>query len=95
LEEWIEYLKTGNIRPDTTAPGLAEAREKLRRLSMSKAEQDAYYRHISAVMVQNDAINANRLETLAEAAKALKKNGVDEVIIAKSLGLTIEEVHVL
>jgi len=22
LEEWIEYLKTGNIRPDTTAPVL-------------------------------------------------------------------------
>ena len=30
LEEWIEYLKTGIIRPDTTAPGLGEAREKLK-----------------------------------------------------------------
>jgi predicted transposase/invertase (TIGR01784 family) len=107
LEEWIEYLKTGNIRPDTTAPGLAEAREKLRRLSMSKAEQDAYYRHISAVMVQNDALDASKLEGRAEGlaegraeertknAKALKENGVDEALIAKSLGLTIEEVRAL
>ena len=29
LEEWIDYLKTGRIRPDTTAPGLKEARKKL------------------------------------------------------------------
>ena len=29
LEEWIEYLKTGIIRPDTKAPGLEEARRKL------------------------------------------------------------------
>jgi hypothetical protein len=28
-------------------------------------------------------------------AKALKKNGVDEALIAKSLGLTIEEVRAL
>ena len=30
LEEWIEYLKTGIIKPDTQAPGLGEAREKLK-----------------------------------------------------------------
>lgn len=32
LDEWIEYLKDGTIRPDTTAPGLKEAREKLKYL---------------------------------------------------------------
>jgi hypothetical protein len=36
LEDWIDYLKTGNIRPGTTAPGLEEAREKLQYLSMNK-----------------------------------------------------------
>lgn len=34
LEEWMDYLKDGRIRPDTTAPGLGEAREKLRYYSM-------------------------------------------------------------
>jgi predicted transposase/invertase (TIGR01784 family) len=74
---------------------------------MSKAEQDAYYRHISAVMVQNDALDASKLEGRAEGlaegraeertknAKALKRNGVDEALIAKSLDLTIEEVRAL
>ena len=30
LDEWIKYLKDGTIRPDTTTPGLREAREKLK-----------------------------------------------------------------
>ena len=34
LEEWMNYLKRGVIRPDTKAPGLEEAREKLRYYSM-------------------------------------------------------------
>lgn len=33
LEEWMKYLKDGTIRPDTTAPGLSEAREKLKYFS--------------------------------------------------------------
>ncbi len=36
LDEWIEYLKDGTIRPDTTAPGLREAREKLKYDSMTR-----------------------------------------------------------
>jgi predicted transposase/invertase (TIGR01784 family) len=39
LDEWIEYLKDGTIRPDTTAPGLKEAREKLKYYSMSPQER--------------------------------------------------------
>ncbi|MGG6499479.1 UNVERIFIED_CONTAM: hypothetical protein NY603_41825, partial [Bacteroidetes bacterium 56_B9] len=39
LEEWMKYLKDGTIRPDTTAPGLSEAREKLRYFSMPPKER--------------------------------------------------------
>ena len=31
LEEWVDYLKNGVINPDTKAPGLQEAREKIGR----------------------------------------------------------------
>ncbi|MDR0995639.1 MAG: Rpn family recombination-promoting nuclease/putative transposase, partial [Tannerella sp.] len=41
LEEWIEFLKTEKIRPDTTTPGLQEARRKMNFYSLSKAEQEA------------------------------------------------------
>ena len=57
LEEWIEYLKTGCIRPDTTAPGLEEARRKLIYYNMSKEERHAYDEHLSAIMIQNDVLD--------------------------------------
>ena len=62
LEEWIEYLKTGIIRPDTTAPGLGEAREKLKYYSMTPQERHAYDEHLSALMIQNDVLDSAKLE---------------------------------
>lgn len=57
LEEWIEYLKSGIIRPDTKAPGLEEARQKLIYYNMSKEEMLAYDEHLSAIMIQNDVLS--------------------------------------
>lgn len=62
LEEWVEYLKTGCIRPDTKTPGLKEAREKLIYYNMPKAERQAYDEHLSAIMIQNDVLDGAKLE---------------------------------
>ena len=62
LEEWMDYLKDGTIRPDTTAPGLGEAREKLRYYSMTPSERNAYDEHLSAIMIQNDVLDSAKLE---------------------------------
>ena len=62
LEEWVEYLKNGDIREDTTATGLQEARDKLLYYSMSDADRHAYDEHINAVMIQNDVLGTARIE---------------------------------
>lgn len=62
LEEWIEYLKTGVIHPDTKTPGLEEARRKLVYYNMNKAEQLAYDEHINAIMIQNDVLSTAAME---------------------------------
>lgn len=62
LEEWIKYLKTGEIQSDTKAPGLLEAREKLIYYNMSDAEKHEYDEHINALMIQNDVLDTARLE---------------------------------
>lgn len=62
LEEWIEYLKSGTIRPDTKAPGLEEARKKLAYYNMTKEDRHAYDEHINAVMIQNDVLDGAKLE---------------------------------
>ena len=42
LDEWLQYLKDEYIRPDTTVPGLREARERLEYLRMSPDERRVY-----------------------------------------------------
>lgn len=82
LEEWVEYLKTGCIRPDTTAPGLEEARRKLIFYNMPPAEQQAYEEHLSAIMIQNDLLKETRIEGELEGRKKGIKEGIKEGILA-------------
>lgn len=78
IEEWLDYLKNGRIKDDTTTPGLAEAREKLQYMQMNRADQLAYERHLDAVMVQNDSLEAARLEGFAEGLAEARKENVEK-----------------
>lgn len=78
LEEWIEYLKTGIIRPDTKAPGLEEARRKLIYYNLETAERQAYDRHIDAIMIQNDVLGTAREEGLQEGREEGLQEGLQE-----------------
>ena len=111
LEEWMKYLKDGTIRPDTTAPGLSEAREKLRYFSMPPKERMAYDEHLSAVMIQNDVLDFAKLEGKIEGraegraegrdeerfsiARNMKQLGIPVDVIVKSTGLTSGEIETL
>ena len=76
MEEWMEYLKTGIIDPDTSAPGLREARQKLQYHSMTDAERHAYDEHVNAVMIQNDVLDAARIEGLNEGRAKGMEEGI-------------------
>lgn len=78
LEEWMRYLKSGVIRADTTAPGLGEAREKLKYHSMTLKERRAYDEHLSAVMIQNDVIDSAKLEGRLEGREEGRQEGILE-----------------
>ena len=104
LEQWIYFLNTGDIPADATAPGLGEAREKLRIERMSKAELAAYYHHLDNVVVLRDNIITargegkmegfaeGRAKTKIEIARQMKADGVPLETIRKYTGLTDEEV---
>ena len=115
LEQWIYVLSTGDIPDDADAPGLSEAREKLRLARMTKADLDSYYRHLDNVVILRDNIetakNEGRAEGCAEGieigiekgrkeeklanVRNLKQNGVPVEVIAKSLGLSVEEIEAI
>ena len=82
LEQWIYFLNTGNIPDDATAPGLGEAREKLRLARMGKAELDAYYRHLDNVVILRDNIvtarGEGRLEGRLEGRAEGRAEGLEE-----------------
>ena len=97
MEEWVDYLKNGVINPDTKAPGLQEAREKLKYYSMSNAERHAYDEHVNAIMIQNDVLGNARLEGHAEGraegraeGKTEEKNAI--ALKMRQAGLPIEQI---
>ena len=100
LEEWMEYLKNGIIKENTSAPGLREAREKLQYYSMSDAERYAYDEHINAVMIQNDVLGGAREEGFMEGmnkeriknATGMKAAGIPISTIASITGLSEEDI---
>ena len=100
LEEWIYYLNTGDIPDTATAPGLNEARQRLKLDRMTKEELNAYYRHLDNIVILRDNIFTERAEGRAEGereariqiARNLKKAGIPVEVIVKSSGLTVDEV---
>ena len=101
LEQWVYFLSTSEIPEDADAPGLSEAREKLKFMNMSRDEQMAYRRYMdNRVILQDNLITARgegRLEGQTEEkisiAKRLKQMGVDVSVIAQSTGLSQEDVE--
>ncbi len=103
LEEWIYYLNTGDIPDTATAPGLHEARERLKLDRMTKTELDAYYRHLDNVVILRSNIYTEREEGRWEGreeermanARKMKIKGLDNQLISDITGLTIDEIDKL
>lgn len=103
IDQWMNYLKTGDISENDTAQGLPEAREKLRFDSMSPAEQKAYIDHVDDVRSQQEAIDDSRAEGRAEGAarkerafvRKLHSMGMDLKFIAEATGLTPDRIEAI
>ena len=100
IEEWLDYLKNGRIKDNTSTPGLAEAREKLQYMQMNRAEQIAYERHLLALEDQKNTFGAARLEGLAEGraegrAEGEKDKALEIARKMKAKGFPIEEISAI
>jgi hypothetical protein len=103
LEQWIYFLNTGEIPDEATAPGLPEARERLKIDRLTKEELNAYYRHLDDVVILRDNIYTERAEGCAEGhAKGVKDVARNLIAmnmplpqIAQATGLSLEELEQL
>ena len=78
LDEWLDYLKSGRIKDDTTTPGLAQAKKRLQYLQMTPAERAAYDRHVNNIMIQNDVLETKVLEGLQQGREEGLQQGREE-----------------
>ena len=100
LEEWIDYLKNGYVRPDTTTPGLREANEKLNYMQMDSDERRAYEHYLDNLRIEEDCLETAKIEGIEEGreeatvkiARNMKSMGISDDVIAKTTGLSKEEI---
>ena len=109
IEEWMEYLKDGAIRDDTTTPGLQAARKKLAIMSMTEKERREYRDFMVSVHAAKDNWDTMRDEARAEGlaegraegernkametARRMKAKGYPLEDIAEISGLTVEAIN--
>ena len=77
LDEWIEFLKTGNISVKAKAAGLSEARERLRVDALSDKDRQAYYRHMESVRHMKSLFDTSRDEGYEEGMDKGLAKGMD------------------
>ena len=103
LDEWVYFLKNSEVKDNFKAKGLKEANEVLDIMRLPKEDQYGYNRYMDSLSLK--ASEAFSLKSEAEfkveerkaneIAKNLIINGLDDELIAKSTGLTIEKVKEL
>ena len=86
LDEWLQYLKDEYIRPDTTVPGLREARERLEYLRMSPDERRVYDHYLDTLVRDTDVMKTKLLEARIEGEKQGREAG-----LAKGLAKGLEQ----
>lgn len=100
LDEWIEFLKTDEVKSSAKAPGLAKVRECMRYDALTDEEKRSYDKHLEAVQYQRSVIETGREEGREEGDKAarlsiaqtMKKAGMSPQQIADMTKLPLEEI---
>ena len=105
IDEWIYFLKTGEIQNDFSAKGIQEAKEKLDTFKLSPKERSQYNYYLKRLMDQasehhtkmadvEELLQKKEQETRKQekinAILGLHKNSVSMVIIAASLQVSEE-----
>lgn len=77
-DEWMDYLKNERIRPDTTAPGLREAKQRLDMLAMTDQERREYEYYMDTLVRDTDVERTKILEAEIAGRKKGHAEGLKE-----------------
>ena len=101
LDQWISFLKTGDIPDNFTAQGLPEARERLRVDSLPDKERLEYTRELERRAIENDVMKTYYIDGKDDGLKEGYEKGVEKGMekgmekVAhnlKSMGLSFDDI---
>jgi predicted transposase/invertase (TIGR01784 family) len=93
LDEWVFYLKNGDIKEGSRAKGLDEVREKLSTDRLNKEDKATYLRHLDNLSNQKSVIFTAKDEGIVEGLAKGKSEGLLQVAMAmKANGEPIEKI---
>ena len=103
LDEWVSFLKTGEIPEHPKAKGLAEAKERLRVDSLPENERRAYFKELERQMIENDVMKSKYIDGKDEGikeekvniARMMKAKNYPMADIVEMTGLSAEEIAAL
>jgi predicted transposase/invertase (TIGR01784 family) len=99
LDEWVYFLKNSEVKDDFKAKGLKEANEVLDIMRLEKEDQYGYNRYLDSLHLKASEVFS--LQTEAEFKLKDKiainsiKEGLNNEMISKITGLTIEKIQEL
>ncbi len=104
LQEWISFLKTGDIPQNYTAQGLDKAREVMRVSELDDEERKAYERYIDSIRISKSVAKSydylGYSRGLEEGEKKGRAEGRAEALLntvrkAKAMGMDVEQIALL
>ena len=107
LDEWIYFFKHSEIKPEFSAPGMQEAREKLDYLKMDESDKKAYRRYSESLASERDVISTAKMDGwedgilegerrgVRKTARNLLRKGVSPEMVVDATGLSMDEVEKL
>lgn len=111
LDEWVSFLKTGEIPEHPKAKGLAEAKERLRVDNLSDDERRDYYKELKRQMDMSSVMKSKYIDGKDDGikegieqgeknekikiARDMKSDGLPVATIIKYTGLSAEEIAAL
>jgi hypothetical protein len=99
LDEWIFYLKNGEVKEGSQARGLAEVRTKLKTDRLSKSDKAVYLRHLDNLSHQKSVFFTAKYEGYYDGKADGKVEGIAEgkaeglLFVAKQMKLSGESIE--
>ncbi len=93
LDEWIYFLKNGEVKESFTAQGLSEAKEKLDEMQLSEADRKTYQRYLKNLREIASEQHTKMADAEEQISNATKKTAIEIATKMKLSGESFDKIR--